>query len=221
MSHVTELARAEADEVEAAEEEETEAPEPEPTPEPEPEPAVGEKAMRAMEREESRHAGAVAKVMGEAFAEFHRCPLCAAFPAGFVPGFAGVPDEMAAELGSQVAAYFGDAGLIEPPYVEGRTMQRCPDCDGWGQVKSGARNALHRNEQCPGCMGNGYVARTQTYAPPQPTPVLPAGAGGGFPQPLPYLDVHGNQCAVPPDQYGRRFGDMSYGQPQTVGGNGA
>jgi hypothetical protein len=211
-----ELARAEADETEAADTEEAPEPEPEPEPEPvpEPEPPVGEKALKALEREDTRHVVAVEKALGGAFADLEGCPLCAPFPTGFVPHYALVPDEVAAGMGSAVAEYFGGPDQIEPPYREARTMQRCGDCDGWGQVKSGAQNALHRVEQCPACMGNGYVARSDQpqpqYGAPSPAPVPANGPTGQ----LPYLDANGYPCAVPPDQYGRRFGDMAYGQPQ-------
>lgn len=198
-------------------------PEPEQDPEPEPEPepqAISEKDVKAMEREESRHEAAVDKLLGQASDSFHRCPLCATFPSGFVPIFATVPDEVAAQLGTQVFEYFNGPELVEPQYVEGHTMTRCTFCDGWGQVRSGARNQLHRVEQCPDCLGNGYVARVQLQAVPTGAPTLAVQVSAEAPQPAPYRDWQGNPCYIQPDTEGRAWGDPLYGQPaQTVGVN--
>jgi hypothetical protein len=172
--------------------------------------------MGKIEREEARHRKAVEQVMGDAFASFVDCPLCTIFPAGFVPNLPSLPDELVTQLAQAVYDYLQGRAEIEPPYVEGRTMAMCPDCEGWGQVRSGAKNPMTRIYQCPACNGQGFVPRVELAAAPTPAAVALGVAGASPTQTLPYLDFYGNPCAMQPDAHGRLWGDPSFGHPAPV-----
>lgn len=192
MSRATEIAEAEAL---AAEAENPDAePEPEPiqpdepaeeeieeeeTP-PEPSSLAQVQAMdKALEAESKRHAKAIAKALGENFADFDLCPLCQ------VDGYAVPyqPGEIGPEQRDAILTVMGEAGnqaLGEHP-----TEVRCPQCDGWGEMRNGSRRAEQATSACQRCMGTGHVDKTtivsnvhELPAPPrypwdeQPEPVV-------------------------------------------------
>lgn len=155
MSAAAEMARAEADEVEAAEAAEADTPDDEAAEadaDEQPSSNVSvDKALAQMEKENARHATAVAKIMGEDFALVYPCTHCEDFAAGFT----FTPPEESGKL--KRAAEF----------------QTCEKCDGEGQVDTGAKKTATWHTTCRGCNGQGYieVPLPPTYAAPDPVGV--------------------------------------------------
>jgi len=213
VSTAAQLARAEIERTPQEDPEPDPEPTPEPAPEPEPEPqaSVGEKELRALERENDRHQQALGKMLGEDFAGFASCPLCDGGPAGFVPPFSVFPDEAAAAKGQAVYEYFEGRAEIEPPYKQATTMRTCAACEGWGQVISGARNSGHRLEQCRQCFGNGWVDRVDSL--PSTPNYTPPNIQTGGTSPVPGADGQ-----VMLDTWGRQLGHPHFGlHPDTIG----
>lgn len=178
MSKVTEMAKAEAeaaeDEEAAAgeegEEEDEDEDEPEPGPEPQtPEQQSMEKALRAFEKENTRHAEALRKLLGDDFEAFAECIGCSGV--GFAP----------------ITAMQFDPEL-----------ERCGRCQGHGQMLTGSVNEMFVVRDCSDCQGQGFkvkVVAPEPYAPESvPVPrfdpytgqALPAGVepyNGGQPGP--------------------------------------
>lgn len=154
MSAAAEMARAEADEVEAAEAAEAEVPqavadEEEALAEPSSNVSV-DKALKAMEKENDRHATAVAKIMGEDFALVYPCQHCV----DFASGFTFTPPEESGKL------------------KRGEEFQTCDKCDGEGQVDTGAKKTATWHTTCRKCNGQGYieVPLPSVYEAPAPAP---------------------------------------------------
>jgi hypothetical protein len=117
--------------------------------------------VRALEREHTRHANAVAKALGVERTELYDCPTCEGV------GFTPEPLEPEPEL-------------VQDPYLE-----RCERCGGTGEVKTGAARVALWKVPCMGCAGSGYVTKPEQptagadygngapgYAPPTPAPVF-------------------------------------------------
>jgi hypothetical protein len=206
MASIVDMANEEADRVEAENpDEETpdfpDEPEPEPEPEPEAEPveAIGPDEIRRAEKASEAQRRKLAAILGEAFVA-HDCPLCAAL--GFLPelpapgarfefvtdgenaGFAILPPETPPEL-----KHAPDKGI-------------CDECDGWGEVITGARNPNTAIWQCSKCNGNGYVTVIREQ-PAYQLPPVTTSPGGLIPAPA---DV-----GLPPDAWGRPAGHPHYG----------
>jgi len=167
MSKATELALAEA---ERAESEPTPEPTPdEPTPDepPAPEPAADDEdpefsaKLEQMDREARRHTKAVAKIMGADFEAFAPCPTCSSGVQGFAPMGA---------LGITPAATPAD---LKPA----SDTETCPECDGWGDVLTGAKVERGRIKPCSRCTGTGYIVQTSA-------PTLPPANGSAQPPQL-------------------------------------
>jgi hypothetical protein len=150
MSKATELAIAEAERAESE-------PEPEPTPDeptpdepPAPEPAADDEdpeftaKLEQMDREARRHTKAVGKIMGDDFEAFVPCPTCSSGVQGFAPMSA---------LGIPAAPTAGD---LKPA----SDTETCPECDGWGDVLTGAKVERGRIKPCSRCTGTGYIVNT-------------------------------------------------------------
>lgn len=151
MSHIAEMARAEADAAEAADpdiEPDTEPDtEPEPEPAPEPKGVDPEKAFTLLAKEDDKHAKAVARIMGDDFALVYRCQHCVDLAAGFT---FTPPDEM-------------------PPLAHPDEYERCDRCNGHGAVLTGAVNDIGRLQTCTRCSGQGFTQKPVEVA-VQPTP---------------------------------------------------
>lgn len=159
MSRVSELAAEEAERAEAEGEDEAEPgsePEPvEPEPEPEPEPVDMAKAVKQLDAENERHAKRVADIMGADAAQLYPCPTCSLGPVGFV--FA-LPD-------------------AEPEYKQAPDAELCADCNGLGDVLTGAVVERGRFKECPSCLGKGWRNKLAPVPEvphlPQPAPIDP------------------------------------------------
>lgn len=146
VSHVTELARMEAEETEREEELESADGEPETEPDDdddgEPEavapqlPTFDEKALEAEQR---RHEKALDKVFGGLDA-FDTCDGCG--------GIGVVPKGLEAE----------------PELLDHPTMIRCDHCNGLGVLRTGSANPQYMTLPCDRCTGTGYLDREQIEA---------------------------------------------------------
>lgn len=191
MSRVTELAEAEAAAVEAeGEPEPAPEPEPEPTPEPEPQPqAVGEKELKALGREIEKYQAGLKRVMGDDFEGLHECPTCSEQVPGFV---------------------FEEPSALDA-FEEDPEKMACPQCNGMGQLRSGAKTA-NALVMCMRCTGNGYVNKMQPgpqFSQPngQPLHEIPPGYLAPTSDTMPTID-----------QWQRPLGHPHFGvPPSTIG----
>ena len=69
-------------------------------------------------------------------------------------------------------------GSGEPELLEHDAFRRCDECDGWREVKTGARDGDERTIKCPGCGGRGYKNLLTSDDPRGPA----AANGDGEPQ---------------------------------------
>jgi hypothetical protein len=132
------------EEEEAAEEEErpAETPEPEP-PEPTPEEQARFEQIAELEKAQARYLKQVEKILG---------------PDGMPP--------VCARCEGTGLDFTG--GEPEPEFREHEQYKTCPDCEGWGQVKTGSRVTGHALQDCPRCTGRGYLERLQAVPGPVP-----------------------------------------------------
>lgn len=156
MSRVKQLADAEADEVEAeaAEDDETDTDgDPVPDSEPEAAPDDGpsvEAQLQAFDRENERHAEAVATLLGSDLEAFEPCEYCNAV------GF-----------------------KVRVPYQRDPNLTMCGACAGHGLLITGSLEPSNAVRACQMCGGAGFVTKplqpppapqTATYAYPPPPP---------------------------------------------------
>jgi hypothetical protein len=162
MSTIAERARAEADEAEREnpDDETPEVIEPDEDEqaeeaESEPEPPSTEAQIKAQEKalnaESKRHATALAKALGDQWADFAMCPLCQ------VDGYTipYQPGEVGPEQREAVAIVLGESGterLKKHP-----SKVRCPACDGWGALDTDSRKPEYKEDACLTCNGSGTV----------------------------------------------------------------
>jgi hypothetical protein len=149
-----EAARAEAESPEPeqeGEEAETEEGQPEQAPEPDGSPEEAEQLARVadLEKAQTRYLRAVEKIIGpEGMPPL--CPVCQ----GTGLDFSG--------------------GQPEPEYKDSPRDVTCPDCEGWGKVRTGSRVQGEEVQACPTCTGRGAVAKGATLV----TAPAPGDAGG-------------------------------------------
>jgi hypothetical protein len=172
MSDVAEMAREEAeraelepDELEQAEEAEQE---PEPEPEPEPEQPQGLTEQEA-EREFKRLESAAQTYLKKAMPITERlgmpvqaCPLCT-FPGLAIPRQA---HEVTSDVEGAVLALIGKNAT--PDFKASPQYERCQECDGWGDVLTGAQKDISRTAMCITCGGKGFRQVIQVAAPAAP-----------------------------------------------------
>ena len=168
MSKVTEMVKAEADQTEGETPDEETPAEPSPdeqgeeeeqgeqeaTPVEPPAQPNTEAMRKGVETELKRHEKAFAKAVGMPVDALHVCPQC---------GGAGFTQE------------------DEPEVKEATFAKACPDCNGYGKVRSGSRNDSTVLIDCRTCQGYGYITvesdtpnlangeATVTIAPPRAT----------------------------------------------------
>lgn len=137
------------------------------------------KRLRALERAIGDHLDRVREVMGPFVAGFDPCGVC------------------------------GGVGLMppEPEVRENPNFRACPTCNGYGVVKTGARNEAHFTRACPDCAGRGYQERLD----PSGAPIVaaPGAAPATAPAPTPApLEPSGDGNGAEPDA--PRFGTPSW-----------
>lgn len=206
MASIVDMANEEADRVEAEnpDEETPDFPdetEPEPTPEPEPEPVegFGPKEMRLVEKAIDAQRRKLSLIIG-ADQVAHDCPVCSA------RGFLSAEPPIGLRLEFVQGENGIDVGVVPPetpPELKHAPDKGiCDECDGWGEVITGARNPNTAIWQCSKCNGNGYVTVIREQ-PAYQLPPVTTSPGGLIPAPA---DV-----GLPPDAWGRPAGHPHYG----------
>jgi hypothetical protein len=159
------------------------APEPEPEPAPQPAPPT-EKELAALgkkiDAENARHSNKLRELYGAMWADLGPCPLCDA--EGHL-----MPIPLEDRDPAQVEAVRAALGEHEAPdllMLEG--VERCPKCDGWGEVETPSRNDANRTKACVACSTRGYrevIPGVEGY--PIPAAVAPLYPNGAPPPPVP------------------------------------
>lgn len=212
MSHVTELADAEAERVEAElgpdDPEPTPEPEPEPTPEPEPEappqalaPDVKDRAERAIAAQRRKLAG----ILGDA-AVAHECFVCTAL--GFLPGLPEPGTRLVVIPDGEGVTFDVEEAPPEIPLKEDTTKVECEVCDGYGELLAPTKVPTARVVFCTTCNGQGWVvAQVAQFAPNVAGTLGTAPAG----------QENVAKVTMPDDAWGRPFGHEFYGRaPETI-----
>jgi hypothetical protein len=160
----------------------------EPQPEPEPQPApMGEKELAALgkkiDAENERHEKRLRELYGEQFEEMRDCPLC--LTEGFM-----FPLPLEARDPAQVEAVHAALGELDAPELqEADWLELCPKCDGWGYVKTPAKNAENAKVPCRECASRGYREKVPEPIPFTPPPPPPPVYGNGYGSPPVFGEV--------------------------------
>src|SRR5438876_9085291 len=166
-------------------------PTPEPTPEPEPEPDDGEaeeaeeaqepapqppearsdvdmeKAIKALGREVERHTKRVSEIMGPDFEGYDPCALCDSL--GFVPGPTRLVQAWKQNGETGLFEWFSQAAAPEEAFLDDATVEKCPTCDGKGQLRTQSEVPTYKVRDCVECGGMGYKPKMAQVAQLQPT----------------------------------------------------
>jgi hypothetical protein len=137
----------------------------------EPQSPSSQAIVRALEKEEQRHAKALAKALGVDVSELHECPTCQAM--GYTP--------------EPIA---GEEELRLDPFTS-----TCERCNGYGEVRTGAKPPGLVTIPCAGCAGSGYVQRPENPA----TDAVPANGDTpeyAAPSPLPSAEPELDEVAL-------------------------
>jgi hypothetical protein len=203
-----ELVRAESeDETEPESEDETE-PESEEEGEPESEEEgqedeqpplaqIGEAEIRKAEKAREAQRRKLAAILGEQYVA-HECIFCSGL--GFTPEPPPVGTVLTVVAGEDGLAFEAEAPVTEAPLLQAPDKQMCPECDGWGEVFTGAKAPQKIIGPCSKCSGNGWVVVARAELLPEP---MPPGVPGGAPPSLEGV----------PDAWGRPFGHQHWGVP--------
>jgi hypothetical protein len=210
-------------------------PEDDPPAEPEDEPElrvpstfqVTKELADKVDRESKRHENALAKLYGEEWVHYNLCALC--LGDGFL--LPAPADVMPEEQWFAVTAQAGKMG--ERPLKTATYARVCDECDGWGQVLTGAKNDTQLALPCKRCDGRGWFD-TELHQPPAmpAAPVVTTTSGLVFPNfhqsaPDPAAAANVEQAPVGwydsdkagGDKWGRWPGHSRYGiDPANAGG---
>lgn len=120
-----------------------------------------EKRQRALEREAERHEKRVRELLGDDAAGLIKCEACPPALSGYHFGPEDYPP------GSSERALYemlssGDASMMRHP----EWLETCSECNGFGQVLTGARTDHTRQLTCPICKGAGYIDTRRDSPPP-------------------------------------------------------
>lgn len=147
-----------------------------------------EAQLRKLDGEAERHAKAVARVMGDDFAQLVPCPLCWQQAPGYrFPVPPADPEQIEA-----VRAALGLDGFAD--YAPAEDAQPCDTCNALGRVLTGSRVQGQETKPCASCTGTGWRSKVSAA---QPAPVVQ------FPPPHP--------PAGTADSWGRPLGHPHYG----------
>jgi hypothetical protein len=120
-----------------------------------------EKQYRALEKEQTRHAGAITRIMGDEAPELVACPFCEPELGGYLrmESLEHPRDEMHEAM---IAVLKKPAQVS---YREAPHSVQCHDCDGLGKVLSGSRVPGNETIACPTCSGAGNLVKGGTPSP--------------------------------------------------------
>lgn len=120
--------------------------------------------LKRFETENTRHEKALAKIVGRDWEGFAPCAECGGV--GFVP----------------------TATLAVPELVAMADAVECPDCKGYGRLRTPSRVPGQEFQVCVGCAGNGWK-REAPQAAPSPELVGPVATGNGYALPAGHVLV--------------------------------
>jgi hypothetical protein len=161
---------------------------------------IGEAEIRKAEKASEAQRRKLAGILGESYVA-HECIFCAAL--GFTPELPPVGAVLTIVETEEGVGYTAEPPPPEIPLLEAPDKERCPECDGWGEVLSGSRNSHGMVTPCSKCQGNGWVMVPRTEPPAAHVP------DAGFYQapPVPIFSPSGA-----PDAWGRPSGHQHYGR---------
>jgi hypothetical protein len=112
-----------------------------------------EKRAQRLDAENTRHAKRIGEIMDEAAVDLVPCPVCMDGIAGWVyaPEAQALPEEAQLRL-RQLIGLSGLEGLMQATFA-----QRCPACDGQGEVKTDSRVPGYETATCEMCSKMGWI----------------------------------------------------------------
>jgi hypothetical protein len=160
MSEVAQLARDEQERVENEPDENEQAEEEEQTPEPEPEPEPAapeglteqetEREFKKLEKLAQTYLTKAIAIADRIGMPYQICPLDS-FPGLAIPRQA---HEVTSDVEGAVLALIGKSAA--PDFKTSQQYERCAECDGWGEVLTGAQKDISRTAICNPCGGKGF-----------------------------------------------------------------
>lgn len=112
-----------------------------------------------LQRENERHASRLGEIMGDDANDLIPCPVCMDGIAGWIypPDVAPLSDEAVGRIRQVIG--LPDLTTFRPA----KFAERCPDCDGLGQVLTGSQVPGSETTTCERCGRNGWI---RNVAPP-------------------------------------------------------
>ena len=163
--------------------------------------AIGPEEIQKAERARDTYRKKIGAILGEDSVA-HECLLCAGL--GYLPAIPPPGVTFTIVDSEDGPALLADEPRNEPPYKTSTTTETCPECDGYGNVLTGAKTEGGRLWQCSRCGGSGFVTKQgeqPTFIPSlQPTNSAMNSTPTGTPD-------------GPTDQWGRPFGHQHWGVP--------
>lgn len=136
-----------------------------------------ERAMKALDKEATRHANRVSEIMGEDAQQLSPCPLCVPSMAGFI-----FPDAIPEDQREAVLMLF--LGVPASEYETDPLAEECETCKGEGFTTTGSKVPQYQQRPCPACIGMGFMDHTRRAQwdgeqalrnpPAPPAPLVPA-----------------------------------------------
>ena len=158
------------------------------------------KAERAVDAQRKKLAG----ILGAGYVE-HECIFCSAL--GFVPDV--FPPGTLVQVGptENGEPYLVQAPAELPPLQTAPDKERCPECDGEGEVLTGSKTANGAVWQCAKCQGNGWIQRARDADNALAAPGAPGVPVAAAPVPVDASMV---------DAWGRPGGHQHWGVPPAM-----
>lgn len=187
---------------------------------------ITEQLAKKIDSENRRHENALAKLYGDSWVDYNLCALC--LGDGFVlpPPGDFMPDEQWAAV-TAMAGKMGERPLSVASYAE-----VCQECDGWGELLTGAKNDSQAVLPCKRCNGTGWFdkeTRPNTGVAATAAPYVASGlnfptfhtpeaapAGNGAAEAAPVGWYEGAKAGA--DSWGRWPGHSRYGIDPAVSG---
>jgi rubrerythrin len=164
-----------------------------------------EKRQRSLEKESERHEKRIREILGSDAEGLVKCEACPETISGYHYG----PDDYPPGSGERALYEMlqaGDASMMRHP----EWLETCEECNGFGQVLTGARTEMTKQLTCPVCKGAGYVDTRDGNAPtPMRVLVVPDRGVGDDEEPA----TPAKPEEPEKDMWGRPPGHPRYWQP--------
>lgn len=167
---------------------------------PEPQPAADESDQRIIDSQKkwTNYEKAIRGIWGEYESNLLECPLCFTSHKGLIDlnDSGQYPEEILAAITEYAR------GSAQANYRAATQVRECPDCAGWGKVKSGSHVAAHETVTCPACKGYGYVP-----------PPVPSSSGNGYAE---AAQIEGAGVGATPDEAEPQTDADIWGSPRLL-----